>query len=193
MSRSVRLPTQTSSRPHGRALSEDDNQDGDRGTEACFPAFQVCARSCREPYRRTSSRRLTSALCWRIPGFQAERRSCTTPPAERSRPHVRSEDPCRMPAPNCVIQANLQVRNGLLAALSPDDLSLLAPHLREVILLPGDLLHRPSEKIRTGLLSSKRHCFAHGGAERGDARGNREHRAGGRGWHDRRIRLAARV
>jgi len=43
--------------------------------------------------------------------------------------------------------ANLQVRNGLLAALSPDDLSLLAPHLREVILLPGDLLHRPSEKI----------------------------------------------
>ena len=43
--------------------------------------------------------------------------------------------------------ANLQIRNGLLATLSPDDLSLLAPHLREVILVPGDLLHRPSEKI----------------------------------------------
>jgi CRP-like cAMP-binding protein len=43
--------------------------------------------------------------------------------------------------------ANLQVRNGLLAALSPDDLSLVAPHLREVILLPSDLLHRPGEKI----------------------------------------------
>src|SRR5262249_57015989 len=35
----------------------------------------------------------------------------------------------------------------LLATLSPDDLSLLAPHLRDEILLPGDLLHRPGEKI----------------------------------------------
>jgi CRP-like cAMP-binding protein len=43
--------------------------------------------------------------------------------------------------------ANLQIHNGLLAALSPDDLSLLAPHLREGILLAGDLLHRPGEKI----------------------------------------------
>ena len=43
--------------------------------------------------------------------------------------------------------ANLQLRNGLLSALSPNDLSLLVPHLREVILLPRDLLHRPGEKI----------------------------------------------
>ena len=43
--------------------------------------------------------------------------------------------------------ANLQTPNGLLAALSPYDRSLLAPHLREVILFPGDLLHRPGEKI----------------------------------------------
>jgi CRP-like cAMP-binding protein len=43
--------------------------------------------------------------------------------------------------------ANLQTPNGLLAALSPYDRALLAPHLREVILFPGDLLHRPGEKI----------------------------------------------
>jgi hypothetical protein len=43
--------------------------------------------------------------------------------------------------------ANLQTPNGLLAALSPYDRSLLAPHLREVILFPRDLLHRPGEKI----------------------------------------------
>src|SRR5262249_53287998 len=42
---------------------------------------------------------------------------------------------------------NLPIGNGLLAALSPGDLALLAPHLREVMLLPGDPLHRPGEKI----------------------------------------------
>ena len=42
---------------------------------------------------------------------------------------------------------NTHIRNGLLAALAPDDLALLAPHLREVLLLPGDLLHQPGEKI----------------------------------------------
>src|SRR5262249_22025925 len=42
---------------------------------------------------------------------------------------------------------NLPIGNGLLAALSPGDLALLAPHLREVMLLPGDALHRPGEKI----------------------------------------------
>jgi CRP-like cAMP-binding protein len=42
---------------------------------------------------------------------------------------------------------NSHIRNGLLAALAPDDLALLAPHLREVVLLPGDLLHQPGEKI----------------------------------------------
>jgi CRP-like cAMP-binding protein len=42
---------------------------------------------------------------------------------------------------------NFPVHNGLLAALSPDDLALLAPYLREMILLPGELLHRPGEKI----------------------------------------------
>jgi len=42
---------------------------------------------------------------------------------------------------------NLPIGNGLLAALSPGDLALLAPHLREVMLLPGDVLHRPAEKI----------------------------------------------
>jgi len=55
-----------------------------------------------------------------------------------------SSKPARSPMTSI---ANLQIRNGLLAALSPDDLSLLAPHLREEILLPGDLLHRPGEKI----------------------------------------------
>jgi CRP-like cAMP-binding protein len=39
------------------------------------------------------------------------------------------------------------VRNGLLAALSSDDFALLAPNLREALLLPGDLLHQPGEKI----------------------------------------------
>jgi CRP-like cAMP-binding protein len=42
---------------------------------------------------------------------------------------------------------NSYIRNALLAALAPDDLALLAPHLREVLLLPGDLLHQPGEKI----------------------------------------------
>ena len=42
---------------------------------------------------------------------------------------------------------NLPIGNGLLAALSPGDLALLAPHLREVMLLRGDALHRPGEKI----------------------------------------------
>ena len=42
---------------------------------------------------------------------------------------------------------NSHIRNGLLAALAPDDLALLAPHLREMLLLPGDLLHQPGEKI----------------------------------------------
>ena len=42
---------------------------------------------------------------------------------------------------------HLPIRNGLLAALAPEDLSLLAPHLREMMLLPGDVLHRPGEKI----------------------------------------------
>ena len=42
---------------------------------------------------------------------------------------------------------NSHIRNGLLTALAPDDLALLAPHLREVLLLPGDLLHQPGEKI----------------------------------------------
>jgi len=45
------------------------------------------------------------------------------------------------------IVQNSHIRNGLLAALAPDDLALLAPHLREVLLLPGDLLHQPGEKI----------------------------------------------
>ena len=72
--------------------------------------------------------------------------------------------------------ANLQTPNGLLAALSPYDRSLLAPHLREVILFPGDLLHRPGEKIEQVYFLQSGIVFAHGGAERRDARGNREHR-----------------
>jgi CRP-like cAMP-binding protein len=39
------------------------------------------------------------------------------------------------------------LRNRLLAALPTDAFSKLAPHLREVLLFPGDLLHRPGEKI----------------------------------------------
>jgi CRP-like cAMP-binding protein len=42
---------------------------------------------------------------------------------------------------------NPHLRNRLLAVLSPDDFALLAPHLREVPLLRGDLLHRPGEQI----------------------------------------------
>jgi hypothetical protein len=42
---------------------------------------------------------------------------------------------------------NPHLRNRLLAALSPDDFALLAPHLREVRLFHGDLLHRPGERI----------------------------------------------
>lgn len=39
-------------------------------------------------------------------------------------------------------------RNRLLAALRPDDFSLLAPHLQVVLLGEGELLHLPGEKIR---------------------------------------------
>jgi CRP-like cAMP-binding protein len=42
---------------------------------------------------------------------------------------------------------NPHLRNRLLAALSPDDFALLAPHLREGRLIRGDLLHRPGEQI----------------------------------------------
>jgi CRP-like cAMP-binding protein len=38
--------------------------------------------------------------------------------------------------------------NRLLAALQPRDFALLAPHLREVLLFPGDVLHRPGEQIK---------------------------------------------
>jgi CRP-like cAMP-binding protein len=39
------------------------------------------------------------------------------------------------------------LRNRLLASLSPDDFASLQPHLREVVLFPSDLLHRPGEQI----------------------------------------------
>jgi CRP-like cAMP-binding protein len=39
-------------------------------------------------------------------------------------------------------------KNRLLAELAPGDFALLAPHLREVLLFPGDLLHRPGEQIK---------------------------------------------
>jgi CRP-like cAMP-binding protein len=39
-------------------------------------------------------------------------------------------------------------KNRLLAELTPVDFTLLAPHLREVLLFPGDLLHRPGEQIK---------------------------------------------
>jgi len=39
------------------------------------------------------------------------------------------------------------LQNRLLAALPSRDFSLLAPHLREVLLFPGDVLHRPGEQI----------------------------------------------
>src|SRR5262249_16230197 len=42
---------------------------------------------------------------------------------------------------------HVPVGNGLLARLAQDDLALLRPHLREVSLFPGDLLHQPGEKI----------------------------------------------
>ena len=40
------------------------------------------------------------------------------------------------------------LHNRLLAALSPRDFALLDRHLREVLLFPGDLLHRPGEQIK---------------------------------------------
>jgi CRP-like cAMP-binding protein len=39
-------------------------------------------------------------------------------------------------------------KNRLLAEIAPNDFALLAPHLREVLLFPGDLLHRPGEQIK---------------------------------------------
>jgi CRP-like cAMP-binding protein len=39
------------------------------------------------------------------------------------------------------------LRTRLLASLSPDDFASLQPHLREVVLFPSDLLHRPGEQI----------------------------------------------
>jgi CRP-like cAMP-binding protein len=44
-------------------------------------------------------------------------------------------------------QQKQHLRNRLLAALSPDEFASIAPHLREVALFPGDLLHRPGEQI----------------------------------------------
>jgi CRP-like cAMP-binding protein len=43
---------------------------------------------------------------------------------------------------------NSHRKNRLLAELAPDDFALLAPHLHEVLLFAGDLLHRPGEQIR---------------------------------------------
>ena len=40
-----------------------------------------------------------------------------------------------------------QPGNRLLAALPADEFSRLAPHLRDVLLFPGDMLHRPGEPI----------------------------------------------
>ena len=42
---------------------------------------------------------------------------------------------------------NLHLRNRLLAALPPDHLAALEPHLRQVLLLVGDALHRPGDTI----------------------------------------------
>jgi CRP-like cAMP-binding protein len=42
---------------------------------------------------------------------------------------------------------NPHLRNRLLASLPPDDLAALEPHLREVLLIVGNALHRPGEKI----------------------------------------------
>jgi CRP-like cAMP-binding protein len=42
---------------------------------------------------------------------------------------------------------NPHLRNRLLASLHADDLAALEPHLREVLLLVGNALHRPGEKI----------------------------------------------
>jgi CRP-like cAMP-binding protein len=38
--------------------------------------------------------------------------------------------------------------NRLLAELSPGDLAMLLPHLRDVLFFPGDQLHRPGEQTR---------------------------------------------
>jgi CRP-like cAMP-binding protein len=46
------------------------------------------------------------------------------------------------------IKETSHLRNQLLTALAPRDFALLAPYLREVMLFPGDVLHRPGEQIR---------------------------------------------
>jgi CRP-like cAMP-binding protein len=56
-------------------------------------------------------------------------------------------------------EQNPHLNNRILATLSAEAISKLAPHLREVLLFPGDTLHNPGEKIeqvyfiRSGIVS----------------------------------------
>jgi CRP-like cAMP-binding protein len=45
-------------------------------------------------------------------------------------------------------KSHTHLQNRLLAALPPRDFALLAPHLREGLLFPGDVLHRPGDEIK---------------------------------------------
>src|SRR6516165_12492037 len=110
-------------------------------------AFLKRAFERRQPYRLSGSL-APSVLERGSPAFQVEDGYRTTrgPNAHvRERTLIRPRR--RTPARNCRSEPmttvqNSHIRNGLLAALAPDDLALLAPHLREVLLLPGDLLHQ---------------------------------------------------
>jgi hypothetical protein len=88
---------------------------------------------------------------------------------------------------------NPNLRNRLLAVLSPDDFALLAPHLREVPLLRGDLLHRPGEQIEQVHFLTSGIVSLLAILERGGDCGNSECRACGHHRHHRRIRSPSGV
>src|SRR5262249_17828751 len=114
--------------------------------------FLLRAFERRQPYRLSGSR-APSVLERGSAAFQSRGWIPHQSRAERACPRAYPIRPRRRtPARNCQSEPmtpvqNSHIRNGLLAALAPDDLALLAPHLREVLLLPGDLLHQPAEKI----------------------------------------------
>src|SRR5215831_7380220 len=121
------------------------------GTQHDRAAFLLRAFERRQPYRLSGSH-APSVLERGSPHFKVEDGYRTTrgPNAyvrERTLIRPRRRTPARnsRSEPMTTVQ-NPHIRNGLLAALARD-LALLAPHLREALLLPGDLLHQPGEKI----------------------------------------------
>src|SRR5215469_18262018 len=114
------------------------------GNQAHRAAFPKRAFKRRQPYRRARSRDLRVVLLERgLPHLKVEDGDRTRGGTKRFRPRARPishRGPARdrRSEPMTAVQ-NSHIRNGLLGALAPDDLALLAPHLREMLLLPGDL------------------------------------------------------